>query len=254
MYFGGPEIAWQQYSEQVLRHGLSPRIETAVSGRSLYGLDGALRTFEIHETQVGCIVCVADAIASVFVVPHPDDYRRLHRSLLMDFYGELMWHYSALYDRVWNTGPRIDERPVMSLSHIVSRVEQMRREWRDHHALIASPLLQAPLQTEQKSKLGGFRLLRFCTALRLDEANHIGEAIVRESDGAIEYLKTFRLSDKQTRRAYLLQHLAAHRWNLRAAAAANNDTYELFIRRIERAGFGYMLKEHVLQAARRRRR
>ena len=44
------------------------------------------------------------------------------------------------------------------------------------------------------------------TGLRLHEENHIGE-LIRRDDGSIEYLKTFRLSDVQARRAHLLQQL-----------------------------------------------
>jgi len=58
-------------------------------------------------------------------------------------------------------------------------------------------------------------LQRFRSSLDVTDINHLGEAIVRE-DGTIEYLKTYRLSAKQTRRAYLLQVLAAHSWNLAA--------------------------------------
>ncbi len=251
-HFGGPDIAWQEYSERVLRFGLTPRVESAVPGRAIIGLDGALRTFEMHETQVGCIVYVADAIASIFIVPHPDDYRRLHRTLLLDFYGELLWHYSRRYDRVSQTGPRIDATTVNSLADIVAGVEQMRREWRAFHKLAGDGMLSAPLHSEPLNKLGAFRLLRFRTSLRLNEDNHIGEAIVRAQTGAIEYLKTFRLSAQQTRRAYLLQQLAHHRWNIRAAAASMRDSEAGPVLRLERGGFGYLIAPHVLEQARRR--
>ena len=33
LYFGGPEIAWSEYSRQALRDGLDPRYETVVPGR-----------------------------------------------------------------------------------------------------------------------------------------------------------------------------------------------------------------------------
>ena len=45
----------------------------------------------------------------------------------------------------------------------------------------------------------------------------MGEAIVRDN-GRLEYLKTYRLSAAQTRRAYLLQLLAEADWHLDTAA------------------------------------
>ncbi|NEE16224.1 hypothetical protein G3M58_58355, partial [Streptomyces sp. SID7499] len=54
------------------------------------------RIFEIHPDQCGVMVYVSDALAAAFVVPHPDDYRLLHASLVEDLYGELVHQY-ALY-------------------------------------------------------------------------------------------------------------------------------------------------------------
>jgi hypothetical protein len=83
------------------------------------------------------------------------------------------------------------------------------------------------------------------------EENHVGEAIVGE-DGTLEYLKTYRLSAAQTRRAYLLQQLASAGWKLDAAAESLHATQDELILRLRNAGFGYLLKEHVLEAAVRR--
>lgn len=52
-----------------------------------------MRLFEIHENKVGMLVFVAATFASAFVLPHSDDYAVLHRTLLTDFYGELIWQY-----------------------------------------------------------------------------------------------------------------------------------------------------------------
>jgi hypothetical protein len=95
--FGGPDIAWTEYSRRALRDGLSPRGETAVAGRELPGFEDALRVFEMHENQVGVLVFVAEALASAFVTPTPEDYRVLHNSLLEDFYSELIYQYGLLY-------------------------------------------------------------------------------------------------------------------------------------------------------------
>ena len=252
-YFGGPDIAWQEYSQHALRQGLTPRIEPAVRGRWLAGLQDALRVFEIHDTQVGCLLFVADALASVFIVPRASDYRRLHRTLLEDFYGELLWHYGVLYDGVTGEGPRIAASSVRSLADLVAGVEQMRAEWRSHYRAASQGLLSAGVTPEYLNRLGPFRLLRFQTSLDPGVDNHIGEAIIRD-DGAIEYLKTYRLSASQTRRSYLLSGLSHANWNLDVAAAELGHSRTELITRLERAGFGYLLRQQVLDEARRARR
>jgi DNA-binding NtrC family response regulator len=68
--------------------------------------------------------------------------------------------------------------------------------------------------------------------------------------GEIEYLKTYRLSDAQVRRAYLLQTLAAHGWELEETAAALGSSRDELVRRLGNAGLGYLLRPHVLDAAR----
>lgn len=93
LHFGGPDVAWSEYSRRALSTGLDPRWEDAVPGSWISNLDDALRVFEIHDRQVGVLLFVADALASAFVVPHPDDYGALHRTLLEDFYGTLLFHY-----------------------------------------------------------------------------------------------------------------------------------------------------------------
>jgi hypothetical protein len=97
LHFGGPTVQWGYFSREALSRGMSPRVETSVPGWALAGFEEALRVFEIHEGQVGVLVFVADALATAFAVPHPDDYRMLHDSLIQDFFGELIWQYAVLY-------------------------------------------------------------------------------------------------------------------------------------------------------------
>lgn len=82
---------------------------------------------------------------------------------------------------------------------------------------------------------------------RGDVECHLGERMLRE-DGTPEYLKTYRLSAAQVRRAYLLQQLAAAEWNLERAAESLRGTVPELTRRLVNAGFGYLLKPAVLQA------
>jgi hypothetical protein len=96
--------------------------------------------------------------------------------------------------------------------------------------------------------MGEFDLVRFRPAFKPGEENHIGEAIV-DGDGAIAYLKTFRLSEAQIRRGYLLELLASHDWRLSAAAKAIGSTAEDLRGRIEAAGFGMMLRHPAAATA-----
>lgn len=255
LHFGGPEIAWSEYSKQAIRHGLDPRMEYAAPGRSLAGLDDALRLFEIHEGQCGVLLLVADALAAAFVVPHPQDYRLLHYSLLEDFFGALIREYSHQYARV----PGLDfelpdgDRAVTSVAGLRASLDGARRRWQEDCAIFVNGLVGRAVRAERIYQAGPFSLQRFCTSLSLDEENHIGETVLRE-DGTVEYLKTYRLSTQQSRRAYLLQLLAAHSWNLDAAAASQRQTRHQLVQRLSGAGFAYLLSDEVLRAARKHAR
>jgi hypothetical protein len=249
--FRGPDIAWSEYARKALRDGLDPRVETSWSGRALPGFEDALRVFEIHERQSGVLVFVADALASAFVVPCPDDYRALHRSLIDDFFGELLVRYGYLFPEAPPVAAPIDAAKVASLDDLRAAVEGMRRDHRAFTELLTGEAVGRPIEAELVYALGPFRLDRFLTSLRLHEENHLGERVLRD-DGTVEYLKTFRLSDAQARRAWLLQQLAAHDWELSATAAAMGTDQVDLCRRLESAGFGYLLAPAVLAAARRR--
>lgn len=254
LYFGGPAIAWNEYSRDALQQGLSPRWEYAYSGQSIAGLAEALRVFEIHEGQVGMLVFVAEALASAYVVPSPDDYRALHSGLLEDFYGELLFQYALLYDTTYVTKVTLDATRISDLKQLRLAIAQVRSDWADHHGVMAANLLGRSVTGSAVYQLGPFTLQRFITDLDpLQKDNHIGEAIVRDN-GDLEYLKTYRLSAAQTRRAYLLSQIAAHDWDLLETAIAQNSTYHEFVLRMEQAGFGYLLKNNILEMAQAQRR
>ncbi|BDI31695.1 hypothetical protein CCAX7_37460 [Capsulimonas corticalis] len=248
LFFSGPEIAWQEFSRKFRNNGFESRWELAVSGRRIDGLEEALRVFEIHEDQVGMLVFVADEMASAFVVSHPDDYRALHETLLLDFYGELLYQYALL----WNTAIPLDisvhDEKVTDLASLRAEITRVRDDWGKFHGFMASDLIGRTTISKPVYQAGPFALQRFITTLDPKIENHIGEAIVRD-DGMLEYLKTFRLSGAQTRRAYLLSQLSAHEWQLDAAAEALQTTRHELVHRLERAGFGYILNPQVLAEA-----
>ncbi len=247
LQFGGPPIAWAEYSSAALKLGLSPRTESSFSGRWITGLEEALRIFEIHETQVGVACFVADALASVFVVSHSDDYRLLHLSILEDFFGDLLYQYGLLYNSVQEDVGLL-ELDGSSFASLRAGLSQLREQVAGVSKQMLDGLCSRPISSEKIYQAGPYQLKRFMTDLSLQGENHIGEMIQNEA-GEMEYLKTFRLSTAQTKRAYLLRSLAEHQWNIADTAKFFGQSPEAWMLRMHNAGFGYLLKDHVLLQA-----
>lgn len=244
LHFGGPDVIWEEYSRAAIRDGLSPRCEMSAPGRWIKGLEDALRVFEIHENQVGSLVFVGDALASAFIVPHPDDYRDLHETLLTDDYGELLYFYGLYAQENLLHPADIDANLVASLEDLRREVNRVRHDWSTLHTLMSDNLLDCPVHNEMVYKMGPFQLQRFMTELNPKAENHIGEAIVRKN-GTLEYLKSYRLSAAQCRRAYLLMQLADCNWSIEACAEKLSCTTHELIYRLEKAGFGHLFHQHV---------
>ena len=251
LYFGAPEIAWEEYSNQYLRNGLSPRSESVSYGYAVDGLAEALRVFEIAENQCGVLLFVADALASVFLVPHPDDYRAVHETLLSDFYGDLIAQYALMYASVPHALATPDTNAVQTVTDLYTVADKLRADWSDYARTLAANLVASrPLHVGTVREMGAFRLSRFLTDLELIGENHIGECVTRVATGETLYAKSYRLSAAQTKRAFFLQQLAAHGWSLDNAAAALNTTRHDLALRIEKAGFSYLFTPQVQAAAR----
>ncbi|GAB2832660.1 hypothetical protein GCM10022221_34260 [Actinocorallia aurea] len=246
LHFRGPSVAWAQWSADALRRGLTPREEEAYSGAAILGLQDALRVFEIHPGQCGVLVYAADALAAAFAVPHPADYRLLHPTLLQDLFGELIHHYALLSGPVPDFAARIDGTAVKSLADLRAAATAQLDGWaRFHDATMPRGLLDAPYTFQDVYRLGRFSLLRFLPAFTRRSENHIGELITAD-DGALAYLKTFRLSEAQVRRGHLLVSLAAHDWHLARTAEALGLTDVQLALRVVSAGFGPMMRQDVL--------
>ncbi|GAA4188030.1 hypothetical protein GCM10022252_22580 [Streptosporangium oxazolinicum] len=246
LHFGGPEIAWEEWSHRAISRGLSPRVEEAYTGAEVGGLEDALRVFEIHRGQCGVLVYVADALAAVFVVPHPDDYRTLHTTLVHDLYGELIYHYAMLSGPVPDFRARIADETVRSLADLRARARRQQDEWAAFHdRVMAGGLLGADHTYQRVSEMGGYRLSRFLPPFERQRENHIGE-LITDGAGQLAYLKTFRLSENQVRRGHLLTRLAADNWNMADTAATLGVTEPELGLRIEAAGFGHLLRQDVL--------
>ncbi|WP_374983419.1 hypothetical protein [Streptomyces fradiae] len=249
LHFGGPSVVWEEWSRQAVRRGLSPREEDAYAGRSVRGLGEALRVFEIHPGQCGVLVYASDALAAAFAVPHPDDYRALHPTLVRDLYGELVHQY-ALYGRpVPEFAARIDDAGgrVRSLADLRAAARAQERAWTAaHDGITARELLERSYAWERVRRAGPFTLYRFLPPFEAGRGGqHIGE-VITDRKGRTAYLKTFRLSENQVRRGYVLRRLADCDWDLARTAGALGTGYEELVARIRRAGFGELLDAHAV--------
>ncbi|MDX3524717.1 ARPP-2 domain-containing protein [Streptomyces scabiei] len=254
LHFGGPSFAWEEWSQRAIRQGLSPRVEEAYAGAAVHGLADALRIFEIHPNQCGVMVYVADVLASAFAVPHPDDYRALHPTLLQDLYGELIHHYATLMPPVQDFRARISDSQIRSLAHLRTAVAEQEHAWTHFHdTTMAADLLEHRYIWQSVYRMGRFTLSRFLPPFRPKQENHIGEAIT-DDRGRIAFLKTFRLSETQVRRGHLLSRLAANDWHLANTAADLGINEAQLGLRLESAGFGFLLRQDVLDGYRKQGR
>lgn len=249
LHFGGPSVVWDDWSRKALGHGLSPRAEAAYAGWSVPGLAEALRIFELHPGQCGLLLYVADALAAAFVVPHPEDYRVLHPTLVEDLYGELVHQYAYYGGPVPEFTARIRDGVggIRTLADLRAAAREQERAWAEaHDGLMARDLLETSYAFERVHRLGDFDLHRFLPPfLRDGREQHIGE-LITDHKGRAAYLKTFRLSEKQIRKGHLLRTLADHDWHLGRTAEALGTSYAEVVRRIEAAGLGGLLDSHVV--------
>lgn len=254
LHFGGPTIAWEEWSRQALRRGLSPRAEEAYAGEEVRGLAEALGRFEMHPGQCGLLVYAGDSLAAAFAVPHPDDYRALHGTLVHDLYGELIHHYATLMQPVPDFQARVTDHRVRSLADLRVEVDEQEHAWaRFHDTSMAAGLLEQQSTWSRVYRMGRFTLSRFLPPFRAKHENHIGEAITDDS-GRIAYLKTFRLSENQVRRGRLLNRLAANDWRLADTAAEMNVDEDGLCRKLTSAGFGFLVRQDIRDAYRAARR
>ncbi len=252
--FAPPAFGWAELSDFFQRFGLGHRQEDSVYGEWIPGFEDALRTFEIHPGQVGSLVFTADALMSAFVVPMAEDYRRLHRAMLEDFYGDLMYQYAVMHPRTGTVQPVARCGGAASIADLRASVARMRDEWAAFtHSTMLGDWVDRPLRREISYRLGDMRLERFITELDPALANHIGERLLRP-DGELLYLNTMRLSASQSKRVHLLMQLSDHHWHLESAAAALRTDVPSLIARIEARGFGYLINHSLREQAAKARR
>ncbi|MFD3333233.1 hypothetical protein ACFWV1_11400 [Streptomyces sp. NPDC058700] len=247
LHFGGPSVVWDDWSREALRHGLTPRAEAAYAGWAVPGLAEALRVFELHPGQCGMLLYVADALAAAFVVPHPDDYRLLHPTLVEDLFGELVHQYAYYGGPVPEFTARIRDGAggIRTLADLRAAAREQERAWAAaHDGLMARDLLETSYAFERVYRAGPFDLYRFLPPFRRGgREQHIGE-LITDRKGRAVYLKTFRLSENQIRKGHLLQRLASCDWHPGRTAEALGTSYAEVVRRVRGAGLGGLLDAH----------
>lgn len=248
LHSGGPDVLFAGYAKDVAARGLLPRVERSLRAAHLHGFAEAIRVFEIADDQVGVIAFVADALAAVHVVSHPDDYRALHRTLLQDFFGEILSTYAYFHRDVPLSSTPFSLDGAVSLGDVAEAVARYRVVLEEEAALLADGLFSRPVTTEKIRDLRPFTLERFVPVFDPAAECHVGERIVRD-DGTLEYMKTFRLSQAQVRRGHLLEKLAEAGWCLDRAATLLRTTRADLERRIVGAGFGALLAPSAKRAS-----
>lgn len=198
---------------------------------------------------------VAGDLAQVVVAVRPFQQDRLgHVRVLPD-------GFDGAGPGSWPTGvqgpqprARLDDTRVTSVADLRAQLAHARADWAALHTLMAGGLLAAErLTVTPVQRMGRFTLSRFLPALNPDTENHLGETITDEA-GQLAYLKTFRLSAAQTRRGHLLSQLAAHDWELDTTATALGTDRQGLTLRLDRAGFGHLLRPDIIDACRNRAR
>ncbi|MCL2782922.1 MAG: hypothetical protein FWD80_02980 [Propionibacteriaceae bacterium] len=247
--FHGPATRWPEWSRRTLSEGLSERSEW-FSSDGEWGLEDALRVFEIHPRQCGVVLYCGDQLVAAFVVPHPDDYRALHPTLINNMFAAEIQHFARMYPNVEGMVARFDESAVHDLADLRSALDVATQSWREMHTIMAAGLFDAPMMGEQAYRMGRFTLTRFLPVFDPDAENHIGEAIVDDA-GNLAYLATVRLSVAQAKRGHLLAALADNDWNLDETAAYLRTDRRDLILRLDRAGFGDLLRPDLVEPARR---
>ncbi len=247
MFFAGPSVASRDWSERVLRFGLDPRVERAVSGRSMEHLADALRVFEIVEGQCGMLLFFKDLLFGSFVAPTPEDYRSVHDSLVLDMFPAELLELAAYDVPVFKTS--VSSQGVRTIQDLRTALANEEKAWGEWSKYMAGDLLRDAMMSSVYS-MEGYALERFVTTLTRTGEHHTGERITAR-DGTLAYLSTYRLSTAQARRAYLLKLLGTNGWDLDKASASGSLTKSQFVDELTRVGFAWMLGPKILDQIRR---
>lgn len=243
--FNQPRTHWEEYRGKALAFGLAFRYEYNYSGRLLPDLEDALRLFEIYENQVGSILYINDFPASVFIVSHPEDYRILHNTLILDQYSELIYYYGVMANQVSPFNFKINENNVNSIDTLKREFYKSLNQITEFEKSVANHLISYETDFKKLNDFGEYSFGRFISSLEENKSAFIGESIIDKNNN-IQYMKTFHLSVEQTRKARLLKNLEKNDWNITNTAKEMKISYEELIKLMERLGFAYLLKPEII--------
>lgn len=187
-----------------------------------------------------------DALGVVSVDHHAKDDPGMKYE---DFLGETLVQLGLLHPEAPSAWAHLDTHGAATLDDLARAVEDVRERWRTYTTTLAGALLERDVDVELVRTMGRFRLERFLPKLDLEEESHIGERIIAD-DGSVQYLKTFRLSTAQVRRAYLMKRLAEGEWRLETAAKRMNVPLAQLADRVIAAGLAYLFTPFALAEAR----
>ena len=241
-HFKGPNVAWLDYRREVRRGNLGVRVERTVPGWYLAGLREALRLFEFSPRQVGSLLFLDEELINVFVTPHPEDYARLHESLLQDLYADILVHYGYLREHAPHF--HLDASRVESLQDLKMAFQAAQESLLSDESFRLSILEGRELESRKLCKAGPFSVIRFVTKLESNH-NYCGEVICR-SDETVEYMKLYRLSRSQSHRLRMLQALHNADWDLsNAASEVGVASAEQVARQLVNCDLGYLLNPGI---------
>ena len=113
-------------------------------------------------------------------------------------------------------------------------LDELTQRWGARTAWHREQLLSRATHHDWGLNYGPFVYRRISSNFERGALNFIGEVI--ERDGRVEFLELFRLNHAQSRRAYLLQVLDDHAWDLEATAKTLQITPAQLIERLKKIG------------------
>lgn len=253
-YFNCFDIKWEEYSRKGSKYGLSPRYDQVYSGQSLSELENALRVFELHKNQVGVLLFVADALASIFIVPNPYDYKELHYSLLKDFYGETIYFYSIYHKNLQSFKTEFDESKITKISDFNNELQRIKADLANFYTMMANNVIKRKVSIKKLYDIKNYSLNYFFTEeMGKYSENYIGETIFDENYN-IHYMKLYRISEEQIKRFVLLKLLDDNDWHIEQSAKTINLSKDEFILKMYKLELGHLLQPKYIDQAKKRLR
>jgi len=242
--FSPPKTLHRELRADTFRFGMEFNCEYSYPSDCVRGFAEALKIFEIHDGQVGTIVLVNGKLASCFIVPHANDYKELHDSVLLDHFGELIVDYSHCDYADIDPPLQIDKDKVSSLSDLETALNTAKAQQESMLQEVIKELFETTTYHKKHYKLGASTLSSFHTELSSSENQHIGEAIL--ASGEIQFLKSYALDQRQAEKARILKTLETHDWMISDCTNALGLPKDQWVSMLRRHGLADFYKPEYL--------